>query len=165
MSEQLSLDLVRVFPSHRPEQNRSRVSAWRKEFKARDPEGFREWDGRRQRRVRAKMKDTNDLDRKKKYVISNVRARAKIRGIHFDLRIEDVVWSETCPVLGIKLNYFSGPEGGAPNSPSLDRWDNAKGYVPGNVFVISKRANALKSNGTADELMRVALYASKGLSA
>jgi hypothetical protein len=39
-----------------------------------------------------------------------------------------------------------------PNSPSLDRIDNTKGYVPGNVWVISWRANDLKRNATLEEL-------------
>lgn len=60
-----------------------------------------------------------------------------------------------CPVLGIKL-----VPGGQikDHSPSLDRIDNTKGYVKGNVHVISDRANRLKSDGTPEELMKVALY-------
>ena len=48
------------------------------------------------------------------------------------------------------------------NRPTIDRWDNAKGYVPGNCYVISLRANQLKGNATAEELRAVADYATLG---
>ena len=37
-------------------------------------------------------------------------------------------------------------------SPSIDRINHAKGYVPGNVRWISYRANQLRSNSEAHEL-------------
>lgn len=40
-------------------------------------------------------------------------------------------------------------------SPSLDRLDSSKGYVKGNVRVISKRANQLKNNATVEEMRMV----------
>lgn len=43
-------------------------------------------------------------------------------------------------------------------SPSLDRLDCRKGYVRGNVEVISWKANRIKSNATVMELMKVATY-------
>lgn len=39
---------------------------------------------------------------------------------------------------------------------SLDRIVPSLGYVPGNVAVISHRANRIKSDATADELRAVA---------
>jgi hypothetical protein len=41
---------------------------------------------------------------------------------------------------------------------SLDRIDNTKGYVPGNVVVVSYRANRIKSDATAQELLRIARF-------
>jgi hypothetical protein len=43
------------------------------------------------------------------------------------------------------------------NSPSLDRIDTSKGYVKGNVWVISWRANKLKSDATLAELESIVL--------
>jgi len=48
-----------------------------------------------------------------------------------------------------------------PNSPSLDRIDNSKGYVKGNVIVVSWRYNSLKKDGTPAELVAVALFAAR----
>ena len=39
------------------------------------------------------------------------------------------------------------------NSPSLDRIDPGKGYVKGNVQVISMQANRMKNDGSIEELL------------
>jgi len=41
------------------------------------------------------------------------------------------------------------------NSPSLDRLDNTKGYIKGNIVVISNKANRLKGDATLQELERL----------
>jgi hypothetical protein len=41
-------------------------------------------------------------------------------------------------------------------SPSLDRIDNNKGYIKGNVEVISWKANIMKSNASPEELVEFA---------
>lgn len=45
-----------------------------------------------------------------------------------------------------------------PRSPSLDRINWKKGYVPGNVRVISQRANLILGDATADELRRALAF-------
>lgn len=84
------------------------------------------------------------------------KQRAKERGIDFDLDKSDVIIPEFCPILGIKLETFVGKSGGRPNSPALDRIDNSKGYVKGNVVVISHLANMMKSSATQEELLTFA---------
>lgn len=93
------------------------------------------------------------------------RARGRKAGMAATITATDLSWPEFCPVLGLKLDYTTPRGTRAPNfanAPSLDRWDNTKGYVPGNVFVISLRANSLKSNALAGELEAVADYARHG---
>lgn len=84
------------------------------------------------------------------------KSRAKRNGWDFDLVVEDIVVPERCPVFGIPL--FVGEGSHTPNSPSLDRLDSTKGYVKGNVFVISHRANCIKRDATLEELRMVSAY-------
>ena len=85
------------------------------------------------------------------------KTRAEKRQIEFNIEYEDIVLPEFCPVLGIKLKVNSGSgAGGKDDSYSLDRIDNTKGYIKGNVQVISHKANSMKSTATADELIKFA---------
>lgn len=68
--------------------------------------------------------------------------RAKEHGIPFTLEQMDVPWPARCPVFGTP--FVHGTEMG----PSLDKIVPEKGYVRGNVAVISRRANAMKSDCT-----------------
>lgn len=95
-------------------------------------------------------------------MLMGARRRGRYRGLDATIRSSDLVWPTHCPVLGIELDYASR-DARNPALPSLDRWDNSKGYVPGNVFVISMRANCLKSNASPEELDAVARYARHGL--
>jgi hypothetical protein len=63
-----------------------------------------------------------------------------------------------CPVFGWPL--FLGKRNGHvnPASPSLDRIDHTRGYEPGNVRIISFRANTLASDASPEELAQVARW-------
>lgn len=56
------------------------------------------------------------------------------------------------------VHIGGGRMGPRPDSPTLDRLDNTKGYVRGNVIVVSYRANRLKSDATIYELRRLAEF-------
>lgn len=81
-----------------------------------------------------------------------VKSRAKMLGQQFTIQVSDIVVPDVCPVLGIRLNHHARTSGMKDDSPSLDRIDPKKGYVPGNIRVISGRANLLKSNATVAEM-------------
>lgn len=83
------------------------------------------------------------------YLLASAKARAAKRGLPFDLTVADIQIPATCPVLGIAITVETG--GVRDGSPSLDRIDNAGGYVAGNVRVISFRANFLKGSMTKEE--------------
>lgn len=82
--------------------------------------------------------------------------RAKKAGVPFTITVGDVVVPSHCPVLGIPLQVADKRFG--QGSPSLDRLVPELGYVPGNVVVISFRANLLKNNATVLELEAVASW-------
>lgn len=89
-----------------------------------------------------------------KYLLYGARYRARKRGLPFDITEQDVETPDVCPVLGVVLDYWSrvGQCDKTPsNRASLDRLDPQKGYVKGNVRVVSYRANQLKSNMTLEE--------------
>jgi hypothetical protein len=78
------------------------------------------------------------------------RLNALREGCKWDLERTDVHWPTHCPILGIELNYEKR-KGRADDSPSFDQIRPGKGYVKGNVQIISLRANRIKNNGTARE--------------
>jgi hypothetical protein len=83
--------------------------------------------------------------------------RAADKGIPFTITLDDIPpVPEFCPVLGIHLmkSYVHGRR----TSPTLDRFIPELGYIPGNVDIISHRANALKSNATLEEVQMLADY-------
>ena len=87
-------------------------------------------------------------------LLSGAKSRANRKGLEFNLEIDDIIIPEKCPVFGVPLERA---EGGCPddNSPTLDRLDSSKGYVKGNVQVISWKANRLKSNGTLEDFRAI----------
>jgi hypothetical protein len=58
-----------------------------------------------------------------------------------------------CPLMGVELTYVpSNNTGITRNYATLDRIDSSQGYVPGNIQVLSHRANMLKNDTTLEEL-------------
>lgn len=86
----------------------------------------------------------------KRRMLSSARRRARREGTPFNLTEDDINIPETCPALGIPLQRgVGGPRDG---SPALDRFIPNRGYVRGNVAVISHRANSVKGTYTTDQL-------------
>ena len=70
-----------------------------------------------------------------------------------------------CPALKIKL--VKGKKEWY-NSPSIDRIDNNKGYVKGNIVMVSHLVNSIKNIATPDQILKVGkfykkLYEEKGI--
>lgn len=72
------------------------------------------------------------------------------------LEFEDITWPSHCPILGLKLEYNSPFDKKVETSLSFDRIDSSKGYIKGNVHIISWRANRIKNDGTAEEHRKIA---------
>ena len=111
----------------------------------------------RNKEHRKAVKAAWDAANLSRILFNSAKHRALKWNIPFTIQLTDIVIPKRCPVFGMKLERKVG-KGGQLHSPTLDRIDNAKGYVPGNVAVISKHANNLKSNGTAAEHQRIAKW-------
>lgn len=90
------------------------------------------------------------------YLLLQAKHRSKKMGIPFDIAVEDLEIPERCPVFDIPLRYNQGKRQG--DSFSLDRLDNSKGYVKGNVRVVSFKANQYKGDMTISEVERLLSY-------
>lgn len=99
--------------------------------------------------------------RPKSFLVYYAKRRAIKRGLPFNLTENDIEIPEVCPVLGIKLRNPS-TDGwdifSQDNCPSLDRIVPELGYIKGNVKVISKKANTIKSFGTKEEHLKIVEY-------
>ena len=91
-----------------------------------------------------------------KIFVDRAKRRAKKKGFEFNLTEDDIHIPTHCPVLGILM--FRGEGVSGPNSPTLDRIDSSKGYIKGNVQVISKRANTVKNDASIDEIEKILAY-------
>lgn len=97
----------------------------------------------------AKTRHTN-IDSIKKAMIRAAKQRASTKGLEFNITYEDIELPEVCPLLGITLGVSPGRA--SDFSYSLDRIDSSKGYIKGNIWVISNKANIIKNNATLEEL-------------
>lgn len=83
--------------------------------------------------------------------------KCREQGLPFDITADDLMPAPLkCPVFGFKLDWYKDGRGGADDSPSIDRLIPEKGYVPGNVTLISLKANRIKNDSDLSELRMVA---------
>jgi hypothetical protein len=87
-------------------------------------------------------------------MVASARNRSREYGIPCTITHNDFEIPEVCPIFGIQLEF--GTTAVHDRSPSLDRIIPHLGYVPGNVAVISHRANQIKNSGTAEEHRKIA---------
>jgi len=92
----------------------------------------------------------------KNRLVNAARARSKKSGVEFELTSDDFEIPDVCPLLGIPLYIAEGKKTVKYNSASLDRIDSSKGYTKDNVWIISFKANTMKSNSTLDEFLLMA---------
>lgn len=89
----------------------------------------------------------------------NAKRRAKKKQVPFDITKDDIDIPEYCPVLGINIEVNNSYA--KASSPTIDRIIPQKGYVKGNIKVISYRANTIKNDATIDELKKIIDYLEK----
>lgn len=97
---------------------------------------------------------------RRKILLNAAKKRAKEKNLDFNLSLNDIVLPEFCPILGIKLEFNESIV--KDNSYSIDRIDPNKGYIIGNIQIVSFKANTLKNNATIEELEKVISYLKTG---
>lgn len=95
----------------------------------------------------------------KRRLVKGARQRAKRAGVPCTVEVEDIDLPTHCPVLGRALRSFEGCGKGPRNdSPTLDKIVPALGYVPGNILVVSQKANRLKNQLSPTQLALFARF-------
>lgn len=120
-----------------------KISNEKRKLRRKEDEIFRNEERRKKRVNRTKNIKTS--------LFHSCKTRAEQKGLEFNITKDDIIIPEFCPILlkpiicGDKENYQF--------SPSVDRIDNTKGYIKGNIQVISMKANKIKNDATIEELI------------
>ena len=93
-------------------------------------------------------------------LLKGARERAKKQGVPCTIQKEHIIIPEVCPILGLPITVnVKGNDGGNRDlSPSLDKVKPELGYVPGNIRVITNKANRLKADNTIETLEAILNY-------
>lgn len=99
--------------------------------------------------AKARRKEYSKEDRVNNTLATLFRSRqnsAKSRGTPFQITLEDLPIPDVCPVL--KTPFVRK----TPFAMSIDKIEPGLGYIPGNVQIISRKANLMKNDATKEEL-------------
>lgn len=131
-----------------------------------NPEKHAEASGKWQKKNPESLKNTR-LRRKSKNprtywaraCVNSARSRAKEKGFPFNITVEYIlsITPDVCPVFGVDFD-FAGTGRIRPESPSIDKIIPEKGYVMGNIAVISMKANSIKRDATLHDIKKVVAW-------
>jgi len=93
------------------------------------------------------------IENPERTLFTSAKKHAREIGVPFTITLEDIRIPKVCPVFGFHLRPIGGPR--QDDTLSLDRIVSSLGYVKGNVWVVSWRANCLKRDGTLEEFRRL----------
>lgn len=138
MPKRIKSEKTKAYDKQYKKDHREETNSLHADWKKRNPDKIAAWN----------LADR--LAHPEKYHWKASRLRAKKLGLEFSIEVSDIVIPKVCPVYQIPLFSNGGPR--TDNSPSVDRIDNTKGYVKGNVWVISWKANDAKGRFSLAEL-------------
>lgn len=112
------------------------------------------------RRKRKEAVNSGDLGALQKKLCQGTRKRAKKAGWEHTILPTDIpVTGNICPATGATMKWHTGKA--ENDSYTLDRIDPTKGYIPGNVQVLSMLANRMKSDAPIPTLVSFARWVLK----
>jgi hypothetical protein len=125
---------------------------WLEKTRKWDRDAYRNPDSKT-REFRVNYRKNRRFDDPEGYLLCQVKAGARKRGLEFNLDRNDIKIPDVCPVFGFPLEFTLRER--TPNTPSVDRIDSSRGYVSGNVIVVSWKANEIKMASSPDDLIKV----------
>lgn len=128
-------------------------NAAQRRYAARHPDKIKEREKNRDRGVRNAWHRRDRKANPGKALYKSCRQSAERKGLEFTLTQEQVVElvaPMVCSVSGLPLTT---EEHQGPWGPSIDRIDNSKGYVPGNVRLTCWMFNRAKAHWTDEQFM------------
>lgn len=142
----------------RSEKEKADHNLWMRQDRLRNPEKHKKRDRLRYQREAERRCAYQKVYRRnnfKRCLLATAKRSARIKGLEFNITADDIQFYILCPYLRIPLVY-DGATGRTDNSASLDRIDSTKGYISGNVEIISWRANRIKNDATPKEIELIA---------
>lgn len=127
--------------------------AAQRRFAAKNPDKIKKWEKGRSKAVRNAWHRKARRERPGTWLYYSSLQGAKKKGLEFTLtrkQVEELVAPMVCSVSGMPLTT---DERQGPWLPSLDRIDNAAGYVPGNVRLTCWMFNRAKAHWTDQQFM------------
>lgn len=141
--------------------NKEYIDKQQQEYVLKNKEAKREYDRLRYqtperkeqcKRIRIEYRNKNYIQ----MMLKSAKTRCDKNGMEFSIAEEDLTIPTHCPYMGMELTQTSGTRKPNPSNMSLDRVDNSRGYVKGNVQIISVMANLMKRDATVEELIEFA---------
>ena len=158
--KQNRLKYQREYRANWTEERKQRYNAYKRDWSANRTEEQKERERDHNRKYLVNRPEEVSERADKRNAIRASKDRAKKKGLPFNLTLDHLneIWPDgnKCPVFGVP--FVRGRGGPIPTSPTIDRIEPAKGYTIGNIEVISRRANLIKSDATAAQVMIVAQY-------
>ena len=149
-------------PTRRLEENKKRAE-WKKNNPDKVKKQCLEYNNRPEIKERKKQwsmkhncKSNLSYDSYIRKMLKQAKNRALLKGLPFNIDKSDITIPEYCPILGTKLNWQSVRTTPPEFVPSIDKIIPGKGYVKGNVQIISFRANFMKSDSSIEHLLQFA---------
>ena len=91
-------------------------------------------------------------------LLNSAKRRAKDKKFEFNIEVSDINIPTMCPILDIPILrvYTEGKKAGpTPNSPSLDRIDNTKGYDFDNIQFVSTEVNMIRNSLSMKDFLKM----------